>query len=115
MRIAVMIIALCLVMLIGLQSCTVMVGGGLGDDADMAAGGAVGIFVAFLFLLGAAFAIGAPKASMIIFIIAALLGFGSGAGSAFSDMTVWGYVSAGLAAMSYFGMREKQKLETKTA
>ena len=70
MRLAVLIIGLCLVMLVGMQSCTVMVGGGIADNKDLSGGGAIGVFVSFLFILGSAFVMGYPKASMIIFLIA---------------------------------------------
>ena len=115
MRIAVMIIALCLVMVIGLESCSAVVGGNLGNNAGLSGAGAAGLFVAFLFILGAAFALGAPKVSMFIFIIAALLGFYIGMKSAFFDMTVWGWVAVFLAVMSYDGIRELKKLESKKA
>lgn len=67
MRIAVLVIGLCLVMLVGMQSCTVMFGGGLTEDQNLAGAGALGLLVALLFILGSAFAIGAPKASVGIF------------------------------------------------
>ena len=73
MRLAVLIIGLCLVMLVGMQSCTVMVGGGIADNKDLSGGGAIGVFVSFLFILGSAFVMGYPKASMIIFLIASFL------------------------------------------
>ena len=111
MRVAVLVIGLCLVMLVGMQSCAVMVGGGLADDKDLTGGGAIGLLIAFLFVLGSAFAIGAPKASMIMFIVAALFGFIAGAGSEFKDMNFWAIVSIGLAVMSYFGIKEKKKKE----
>lgn len=113
MRITVMIISLCLVMLVGLQSCTVMLGGGLGEDEGMAGSGAIGLLVSLLFLLGGAFALGAPKVSMVIFVVAALLGIMAAAVGPFSDMQIWAYVSLALAALSYFGIGEKKKLEAK--
>jgi membrane protein implicated in regulation of membrane protease activity len=109
MRIAVMIIALCLTAIVGLQSCTVMVGGGLTHDQGLSGGGAAGLLVAFLFVLGAAFALGLPKVSQVIFAIATGVGFLAGAQSGYHDMTVWGVVSLVLAFMSYFGARELKK------
>jgi hypothetical protein len=56
-----------------------MVGGGLTEDQDLAGGGAVGLLIAFLYILGSALSIAVPRASIIIiFSIAALLGFGVG-------------------------------------
>lgn len=115
MRIAVLIIGLGLVMIIGFQSCTVMVGSEMAQDDATSGAGAVGILMALLFLLGAAFAMGVPKASMVLFAIAALLGFGMGSSSEFSDLTIWGSVSLVLAILSYFGSREKRKKESSAA
>jgi hypothetical protein len=61
-------------MIIGLQSCGVMVGGHLAKDTALSGGGAVGILIAILFLLGAAFSIGLPLMSMIVFCIGGGLG-----------------------------------------
>ena len=111
MRIAVLVIGLCLVMLVGMQSCTVMFGGGLTEDQNLAGAGALGQLVALLFILGSAFAIGAPKASVGIFAVAALFAFGAAGMSDFRDMNVWGWISVVLAVLSYFGIREKAKKE----
>lgn len=109
MRIAVLVIGLCLVMLVGMQSCTVMLGGGMTDDQDLAGAGAIGMLVALLFVLGSAFALGAPKVSVGIFSAAALFAFLAAGASEFSDMGVWGGVSVVLAVLSYFGIKEKAK------
>ena len=109
MRIAVMIISLCLVMIIGVQSCTVGVGGELSGDEALSEGGAAGVGVAFLFLIGGAFALGVPVVSVIVFGLAALAGFSVGASTEFEDMTVWGSIALVLAVLSVFGMREKKK------
>lgn len=108
MRIAVLIIALCLTMIVGLQSCAVMVGGNMTANDDLAGGGALGILLAFLFVLGAAFAMGLPRVSMVLFGIAALIGL-IAASTGFTDMAIWGGVSAVLALMSFFGYRELAK------
>ena len=109
MRIAVLIIGLFFVMLVGMQSCTVMVGGGIADDKDLSGAGSVGILVAFLFVFGAAFVMSFPKASMIIFLVASFIAFVGGSGSEFADLYVWAFLSLGLATMSYFGIKEKKK------
>ncbi len=109
MRLAVLIIGLCLVVLVGMQSCTVMVGGGVTDDQDLSSGGAIGMLVSFLFILGSAFVLAYPKASMIIFLVASFFGFVGASGSTFSDLYFWSFISLVLAAMSYFGIKEKKK------
>lgn len=106
MRIAVLIISLCLTLIVGLQSCTLYAGGAMIGNQGTASGGAAGIFVALLFILGAAFAIGVPRASMFIFGLAACIGVGVGRVTAFGDLVIWGFVALGLAILSYFGERE---------
>ena len=109
MRLAVLIIGLCLVMLVGMQSCTVMVGGGVTDDQDLSGGGAIGMLVSFLFILGSAFVMAYPKVSMIIFLVASFFGFIGASGSTFSDLYVWSFISLVLAVMSYFGIKKRRK------
>jgi len=109
MRIAVMIIALCLTALVGLQSCAVMVGGGLSNDKDLSGGGATGILVALLFVVGAGFVLGLPKVSRGIFAIAAVIGFLVGSKSGYHDLSIWGGVALILGIMSHFGVRELSK------
>lgn len=111
MRIAVLIIALCLTMIIGIQSLLVTIGAGLADNKETGGAGAIGVFMAFLFVLGAAFALKLPKVSMVIFAIAGALGLMAAAGSQFEDLQIWGFVSLALAVMSYFGSRELRKKE----
>lgn len=111
MRIAVLVIGLCLVFLVGVQSCTAMFGGGLAEDQNLAGAGFLGLVVALLFILGSAFAIGVPKVSVGIFAFAALIAFGAAGMSDFRDMNVWGWVSVILSVLSYFGVREKVKQE----
>lgn len=114
MRLAVLIISLCLVALVGLQSCSVMVGGSLSNNEDLSGSGALGVFVSFLFLLGGAFVMGFPKVSMIIFTIAAFFGFIGASASDFSDLYIWSSVSIILAILSFFGSNEKRKKNPKS-
>lgn len=107
MRIAVLIIGLCLMLIVGLQSCVVSMGGSLADRETVSAAGGVGILVALLFALGSAFVMAFPKVSAGIFALAALLAFGFAA--EFSDLKVWGVVSLALAVMSFLGSRELKK------
>lgn len=118
MRIAVLIISLCLVAVIGLQSCAVygLTGAtlklgeivpqteGLDDASKTQESAAIGVVVAFLFLLGRAFIMGAPTVSITLFSVAALLGFASS--SAFPDLQVWGGIALALAVMSLLGRQE---------
>ncbi|MGB3025817.1 hypothetical protein [Paradevosia shaoguanensis] len=115
MRIAVMVISLCLTMIVGLQSCAVMVGGKMTQDASLSGSGSVGVLIALLFVIGAGFAIALPKVSMIVFGAAALLGIMAGGNSTYHDMYIWGGVALVLSVMSYFGTKELDRKKGKPA
>lgn len=104
-----MVISLCLMLIIGLQSCAVGVGGSILGEEDLSQGGSVGIFIALLYIIGAAFSIGKPIVSTIVFGIAAFFAFTVGVTTSFSDMKVWSFVSLVLSILSYFGQKELQK------
>jgi hypothetical protein len=72
-------------------------------------GGPIGLFMAFLFLIGGAFALAFPFVSVLAFFFAGIIGLAGGASTSFGDLTVWGVVSLILAVLSYFGWREKRK------
>jgi hypothetical protein len=109
MRLAVLIITLCLTGIVGLQSCTILAGGSLVKDQALSNGGAVGMLIAFLFVLGAAFVMALPRVSMAMFAIAGLAGLIAGNSSNFRDLKIWGGLSLILAVMSWFGSRELRR------
>ncbi len=109
MRIAVTILSLGLMLIVGFQSCAATVGGNLGQDQSTAAAGAMGFLVVFLFLIAGAFAISFPLVSLVAFLIAGTVAIAAGLSSEFGDLAIWGFVALGLAVMSYFGHREKQR------
>src|SRR5215212_11487961 len=109
MRIATLILGLILMVVVGLQSCAVSLGGSLGESEKMSQGGSVGIFLAFLFLIGAAFALVFPLVSLIAFLLGGLFGVAAGATTPFSDLTIWGIVSSVLAVFIFFGWRGKRR------
>lgn len=113
MRIAVLVIALCLTLIVGLQSCTVLVGGSVTENPDMASGGSMGLLLAILFIAGAGFVMALPRVSAVLFGIAAVLGYGAAQTTPFSDLTIWALVAAGLGVMSYFGYEELAKKKAK--
>ena len=109
MRVATMILGLILMVVVGAQSCAVSIGGELANDAGSAEGGAVGILMTLLFLLGGAFVLGFPLVSLIAFVLAGLLGLAAGATTPFTDLTFWGIAALVLALLSLFGVREKRR------
>jgi hypothetical protein len=104
-----MVLSLGLMLVIGFQSCAAAVGGSLGRDESTSAAAAMGFFVVFLFLIGGAFAISFPIVSLISFVLAGTVAIAAGLSSNFSDLAIWGFLALGLAVMSYFGHREKQR------
>ncbi len=109
MRVATTILSLALMLVVGAQSCAVTVGGVVFQDEAVTTDATFGILVAFLFLVGGAFAFGLPIVSLIVFVVAGLLALLVGTTSEFTDLAIWGVVSFVLAVLSFFGMREKRR------
>jgi hypothetical protein len=108
-RIAVTILSLGLMFVIGFQSCAASIGGSMGNDQSTSNAGAMGFFVVFLFLIAGAFAMSFPLVSVVCFLLAGTVALAAGFSSDFADLAIWGFVALGLAVMSYFGHREKQR------
>jgi hypothetical protein len=115
MRIATMILALILMLIVGFQSCAVTVGDEVVGEKTSQQGGPLGIFMALLFLVGGAFALALPLVSLVAFILAGLVGLAGGATTSFTDLSIWGWVSLALAVLSFFARREKRKRRTESA
>jgi hypothetical protein len=112
MRIAVLIISLFLMLILGLQSCAIFALSSIGNKTDTLGGGALGVFVAFLFLLGAAFVLKFPFISVITFGFGGLVGLAAGATTPFTDMSMWGVASlilAGLSLVGFLGGRRRKQ------
>src|SRR5688500_5434317 len=104
-----MIISLILMLVVGAQSYAVSLGDAALQTKATEQGGPIGLFMAFLFLIGGAFALAFPFVSVLAFFFAGIIGLAGGASTSFGDLTVWGVVSLILAVLSYFGWREKRK------
>jgi hypothetical protein len=100
-RIATMILSLVLMLVVGAQSCAVSVGDEMLGEKAATQGGPIGLIIAFLFLLGGAFALVFPLVSLAAFVLAGLLGLAGGGTTSFGDLTVWGVVSLILAVFSF--------------
>lgn len=109
MRIATLILGLVLMCVVGLQSCAVYVGGSALEEQATVEGGALGIFLALLFLLGAAFVLFFPWVSLVAFVLAGIVGLLGGSSTDFTDLSIWGVVGFVLAGFSLLGVREKRK------
>ncbi len=109
MRIATLILSLGRMLVVGAQSCAVYAGGSALGQQGSAEGGAVGLLMALLFLVGGAFAMPLPLVSFLAFLVSGFLGRAIGSTTPFTDLTLWGIVSLVLAALSFFGIREKRR------
>ncbi len=109
MRIATLILGLVLMTVVGLQSCAIYIGGAALQEQATSDSGALGLFLAFLLLVGAAFVLFFPWISVVSFLIAGLVGLSGGSSTDFTDLTIWGIVAFVLAALSLLGVREKRR------
>lgn len=87
MRLAIMVISLMIMLIIGSQSLLVYRLSSLANEGA-ASFGAVGVLVAFLFLLGGVLSQGVPLMSVIAFGLAGLPGF-LAAQEDSPDMSIW--------------------------
>ena len=109
MRIATMILSLILMLVIGAQSCAVSLGDAALNTKAADQGGPISLVMAFLFLVGAAFALAFPFVSVFAFFFAGAFGLAGGASTSFGGLTIWGVVSLIRTVFSYFGWKEKRK------
>lgn len=93
------------------QSCLVNIGGSIVGDASTSEGGAVGLLVALLFIIGGAFAFKVPKVAMVFTGIAGFLGLAVGKTTSFSDMSLWGVVAIILTVLIYIGSRKPRRTQ----
>jgi uncharacterized membrane protein len=106
-------------LVLGLQSCAVTVGGSAEESLsttaaeqkhgeDVASAGALGIFAAVLWLIGVAFVMSRPKLAAWLYGAAGALCL-AGAITGFTDLWIWMVVSIAFAAMSWRGIGEKRR------
>jgi hypothetical protein len=110
-RIATMIISLILMLVVGAQACAVSLGDAALQRKAAEQGGPIGLFMAFLFLIGGAFALAFPFVSLLAFFFAGIIGLAGGASTSFGDLTVWGVLSLILAVPSRPQVRQQQRSE----
>lgn len=113
MRIAVLVIGLVLDIGLFIQALAIFSLSNAIDRQDTATAGAVGVFMAFLWVVGCGLVIPAPRVAVGLFVMAALFGFA--ASGSYPDLAIWASISLVLAVMSYFGHRGKRTAQRKEA
>jgi hypothetical protein len=112
MRIAVLVLGLILGAIMFVQTFLVYSLSGIGNAEKMQGSGAVGLFMALLWLVAIALVFAVPILSAVVFVAAGILGFAFS--SDFPDLAVWGAVSMVLAVFSliaWFSKRREVKRE----
>jgi hypothetical protein len=110
MRVATTVMALILSMVVLFQSYAVGVDSSMGENEGVAQGGAIGLLLAFFYLVGGVFALGIPAISAVVFLLAGVVALAAGASAPeFAGLQLWGWASIGLAAMALVGHNEKGK------
>lgn len=102
MRLAVLIIGLCLALSLGNSAYKVVALGSVLKVQNMSFAGSIGMLAALLFVLGSAFVMKLPRVSTVIFAVAGVLGM-------LSSFIFYGVLALILAVMSWFGSQELRK------
>lgn len=110
MGIGVSISGLLLMLIISLQSCTVGARGALLGQERLTEAGSMGLCVAVLLGLGSSLALSKPGWSVILFIMAGIMGF-LAKNQGFLDMGFWALVALCLALLMYVGLRMGRREE----
>jgi hypothetical protein len=107
MRIAILILGLILGAFMFFQTFLVYSLSGVTRDSGTGEAGAIGLFMALLWLVACALVIPIPLVSAVVFTVAGVLGFAMS--SNFPDLAVWGWVSLILAVLSVIGWFTKRR------
>ena len=111
MRITVLAISLAAFLTLGFEWLAVGIhglGASIGAGHGFEKGASAGAAVAFLYLIGAAFAMGRPLVSSAVFTLAALVGIAAGIWTTYSGLRLWGWLAAALAVLSLLGYQERK-------
>lgn len=104
MKIGIGIIGIGVSILVMLQSMAITGLGGLAGEDAVQQAGAVGVLVAFLMFVAAAFTFGLPKVGGVIFVLAGMLAFLVKAD--FPDIGVWGALALVLGVLAFITGRK---------
>lgn len=113
MRIAVLIIGLLLGAIMFFQTFLGSMLSSVADDEAAGTAAAAGLIMALLWLVACGLVLPFPMVSVVLFALAASLGFANSAD--FPDLAWWGGVSLALAVMSLLGWRGKRKEKRESA
>lgn len=112
MRIAVLILALVLMIVLAFQSIAFIIAVDFAGQADNA--GSFGLLIAFLWLLGAAFVLAKPGIAEWCFLASAAIAFVvlKTTPTAFTDLNLWGSASVLLSFGCQLGKRELRRAKS---
>lgn len=97
MRVTVLIAGLLLGAIMFLQTFLVSALGSAAQDQRSEQAGSIGLMMAFLWLIACAFVMPLPMVSVVLFVVAGLLGFAYSGD--FSDLAIWSGISLALAVL----------------
>lgn len=107
MRFVVLILGLLLGALMFVQTFAVYALSGVANDERTSQAGAVGLFMALIWLVASALVLAAPFLSTLAFALAGLLGLS--AATTFPDLEIWGGASVVLSGMSLLAWIAKRR------
>jgi hypothetical protein len=107
MRVAILILGLILGAFMFFQTFLVYSLSGVTSNSRTGEAGAIGLFMALLWLVACALVIPIPLVSAVVFTVAGLLGFAMS--SNFPDLAIWGGASIILAVLSVIGWFTKRR------
>lgn len=111
MKVTILILCLGLFLIVGFQGCIAGAGGAVFGEAGAEDAGAIGVFLSFLYFVGAAFALFKPLVTAIILGFGGLIAVITG-GEHYGDLPIWGVIALIIGAMSYYvHVKEKKNKE----
>lgn len=118
LRLATLIIALVLTLIVWFQSCAAMVGGGLGEEfgtaaekreaRDLSDASGAGLVAGILWVVGAGLVMTRPNIARWVFLAAAPILLIAGSGG-YEDAYIWAGVSIVFMAMAWRGIGERKR------
>jgi len=117
MKVAAGIISLVFALLVFMQSCAVGLGGSALENQATEQAGGIGVMLAFMMIIGGAFAFKLPLVAAILYALGGLVGVAADQ-AAFPDLRVWSIgvlILAGLCFVAFWLERRQKRVQQKGA